>query len=176
MVEITLPIMLQILQTAGILVGIAYYLVIMRNTQKTRELALNAQEQTLETRQAQLFMQLYSQWTGGIRKQWEKMRLWEWDDYDDYMEKFGDLESHMDVMTVGAFFEGIGVIVKRKLIEPSFVDDLFSGAIIRFWEKTHDIAMELRERLNYPQTYEHVEYLYHQIKPIVEQQHPELKT
>jgi hypothetical protein len=57
MVEITLPIMLQILQTAGILVGIAYYLVIMRNSQKTRELALNAQEKALETRQAQLFIQ-----------------------------------------------------------------------------------------------------------------------
>ncbi len=59
MVEITLPLVLQILQTAGILVGIIYYITIMRNTQKTRELSLRAQELTLkaqeqakETRQA----------------------------------------------------------------------------------------------------------------------------
>jgi len=42
MVEITLPIMLQIMQTVGILVGIIYYITIMRNTQKTRELTLKA--------------------------------------------------------------------------------------------------------------------------------------
>jgi hypothetical protein len=58
MVEITLPITLQIIQTLSLIIGIAYYLTIMRNSQKTRELTLNAQEQALETRQAQLFMQL----------------------------------------------------------------------------------------------------------------------
>jgi hypothetical protein len=46
MVEITLPIILQLLQTAGILVGIIYYITIMRNTQKTRELTLQSQELT----------------------------------------------------------------------------------------------------------------------------------
>ena len=35
---------------------------------------------------------------------------------------------------------------------------------------------ERRVRDNYPQMYEHVEYLYNQIKQIAEQQHPELKT
>jgi hypothetical protein len=65
MVEITLPIVLQIVQTVGILVGIVYYITIMRSQQRTRELALEsqeltrkAQEQTLETRQTQLFMQI----------------------------------------------------------------------------------------------------------------------
>ena len=53
MVDITLPIVLQIVQTAGILVGIVYYIAIMRNNQRT-------QQMQLETRQAQLFMQLYN--------------------------------------------------------------------------------------------------------------------
>jgi hypothetical protein len=68
MVELTLPIMLQILQTAGIFVGIVYYITIMRNAQRTRqltlesqELARKAQEHMLETRQAQMFMQIYSE-------------------------------------------------------------------------------------------------------------------
>jgi uncharacterized protein HemX len=66
MVEITLPIMIQIVQTLALLVGIVYYITIMRNTQKTRELSLRAQELTLkaqeqakETRQAGLLMQIY---------------------------------------------------------------------------------------------------------------------
>jgi hypothetical protein len=48
MVEITLPIVLQILQTVGILVGIVYYITIMRNSQRTRELSLQAQELDLK--------------------------------------------------------------------------------------------------------------------------------
>jgi hypothetical protein len=35
--------------------------------------------------------------------------------------------------------------------------------------------LEYRVRMNYPQRGEYVEYLYNQIKPIVDSQHPELK-
>lgn len=77
---------------------------------------------------------------------------------------------------MGNFYEGIGVLVKRKLIDVNLVDDLMSGFILRSWEKIEPIIKEFRERENWPQAWEWIEYLYHQIKPIVEEQHPELKT
>jgi uncharacterized membrane-anchored protein YhcB (DUF1043 family) len=58
---------LSTLQTIALVVGIAYYLFIMRNSQRNQELTLKAQEQALETRQTQLFMQIYqdmSSWNG----------------------------------------------------------------------------------------------------------------
>ena len=68
MVEITYQMILSTIQTIALIVGIIYYITIMRNTQKTRELTLEsqeltrkAQEQQLETRQAQMFMQIYNQ-------------------------------------------------------------------------------------------------------------------
>ena len=61
---------LSTLQTAGILVGIFYYLMVLRNQQKNQEMSLRNQELTLksqalatETRQAQLFMQLFDRWS-----------------------------------------------------------------------------------------------------------------
>ena len=63
MVEITYQMMLSTLQTVGLLVGIAYYITIMRNAQKTRELTLKSQEHATETRQAQLSMQLVNGWS-----------------------------------------------------------------------------------------------------------------
>ena len=42
MVEISIPLILDIIRTAGILVAIIYYITIMRNTQKTRELTLES--------------------------------------------------------------------------------------------------------------------------------------
>ena len=187
MVEFTLPIILQILQTVGILVGIVYYITIMRNAQKTRELTLHsqeltrtAQEQTLETRQAQLFIYMYDRWSDPeFMKHFYEIQKWEWADYDDFLERYGrsknpELYTHFG--TIGRFLEGVGVLVKRKLIDPSLVDDLMSGHILRFWKIFGELIKERQVRENYPQLFEHVEYLQSVIMSIVESQHPELKT
>ena len=62
MAEITYQMVLSTIQTVGLLVGIFYYVTTLRNAQKTRELTLQsmeltrkAQEQAVETRQAQLY-------------------------------------------------------------------------------------------------------------------------
>ena len=43
----------------GVIAGFSYYVLTVRNAQRTRDLTLKAQEQAVETRQLQLFMQLY---------------------------------------------------------------------------------------------------------------------
>ena len=69
----------------------------------------------------------------------------------------------------------MGVLVNRKLIDVSFVDDLISGLIIRYWEKMEPIIDDAREKMDYPQLAEWTEYLYREIRTIAEEQHPELK-
>ena len=56
MVEITYQMVLSTLQTIALVVGIIYYLIIMRNSQRT-------QQMQLDTRRAQLFTQLYSEFS-----------------------------------------------------------------------------------------------------------------
>jgi hypothetical protein len=181
MVEITLPIVLQILQTAGILVGIFYYIMTLRNAEKARDLTLKSQEHATETRQAQLFMQLYDKYSDPeFVKHQHAISKWEWTDYEDFLERYGNAKNpdvYIHFSQQARFFEGVGVLVKRKFIDPAVVDDLMSGNVLDFWEKFGEsFIKELQERNNYPQFYEHVEYLYHVIKPIRDSQHPELKT
>ncbi|UCD45779.1 MAG: hypothetical protein JSV27_04650 [Candidatus Bathyarchaeota archaeon] len=89
MVEITVPIMLQIFQTVGILVGIVYYITIMRNSQRTRELSLKAQEQALETRQTQIFMQIYQQLNSEESfKTWAELKNLDVPDYEEFLRKY----------------------------------------------------------------------------------------
>ena len=76
----------------------------------------------------------------------------------------------------GTFLEAIGVLVNRGMIDVTLVDDLMSGSILKWWEKFEPVQLEIRERFNWPQNAEWGEYIYKQIKPIVEEQHPELKT
>jgi hypothetical protein len=180
MVEFTYQMVLSTLQTVGLLVGIFYYLIIMRNSQRTRELTLQSQEQALETRQAQLFMQIYYTWSSreaiNLRKE---LRTWTWTDYDDFIQKYGEAnnpEAWSSFQELANFYEGIGVLIKRKLIDPAFVDDLMSGHTLWGWETFGSFVRERRVRDNLPFYYEFWEYLYDEVSAIAHKQHPELKT
>ena len=79
------------LQTIGILltgisltVAAAYYTFTLRNTRRNQEL-------TLETRQTQLFMDIYKTWASKeFQRDLEQMRyIWEFDGFDDFFEKYG---------------------------------------------------------------------------------------
>jgi hypothetical protein len=152
---------------AGLSIGVAaiYY-------------ALNIKHQR-ETRQAQLFMQIYNRWASKEVSLMEQEFLfeWEWDDYDDFSRKYlSNVEARALRSSIGKYWEGIGVLVKRELIDPYLVDDLMSSAIMMYWEKYAPVCREYRRRIGYPQAAEYQEYLYERIKAIAEQQHPELKT
>ena len=140
-------IVLTLLQTLSIMVGIGYYILNIQNNQKNQQIALRNQEltlesqnQALETRQAQLFMNIYNQF---VRKEFTEdwiMVIWhrEWESIEDYQEKYGSLKNPKESarqISVFAFFEGIGVLLKRNLINISMVDDLMSSYVILLWSK-----------------------------------------
>lgn len=171
---VSLEIFALVLTGLSITASIIYYASILRNANKT-------QQMQLETRQAQLFMYIYDRWSSSdYNRHFFALREWEWTDYEDFMDRYGgdknpDIYFHFG--SIGTFFEGIGVLVKRKLVDPTLVDDLISNSVIFFWEKFGEsIIKERRVRDNFPQLYEWVEYLYNIVKPIRDSQHPELKT
>jgi hypothetical protein len=163
----------------GVCVAAIFYVLNLRISQRNQELTLKAQQQTLETRQAQLFMPIYatfySEWW---QEAYNSYMGATFDGYDDYVAKYG-LKANPDEYILHGraetYLEGIGVLVKRGLIDPSFVDDLMSSGITAFWEKFKPVFLEHRVRKNHPQRGEYVEYLYNRIKPIVDSQHPELR-
>jgi len=172
--QLTFQTLFQFLQTVGILVGVFYYIITIRTNQRNQELAL-------ETRQAQLFSQyhLYFNDKAFAKDRLDIRNYWEWEDYEDFNRKYGtasrDLDLYSQWTSLLAYYEGLGVLVKRGLINIELVDDMMSGAITRYWEKHEGLIKEMREKANWPQIAEHIEYLYNHIKPIVMEQHPELK-
>ena len=109
---------------------------------------------------------------------WELFLTWEYIDYDDFMAKYGpdvDLDAYKRFHHYFSNLEAVGIYLKRGLIRPDLIDDFMSSDIVSLWEKFESYIFEARKRRNYPQYYEHFEYLYHQIKKIRDKQHPELK-
>jgi len=149
----------------GVLLAALYYILNIRTTRQTR--------------QAQLFMSIYSTYSSTeFLKAWSEIMNYPFKDYDDFESKYG-FEVNPDAMVKGrmvnAYLEGIGVLMKKGLIDSSIVDDLMSGTIIRYWEKYEPYILEYRKRRDWPQTGEHVEYLYNKIKPIASRQGKELR-
>ena len=152
---------------AGVSIGLAaiYYMMTLRNQDRTR--------------QTQLFMSLFETYMEESYQISEATMLndWQWNDFEDFMEKYGyKTENYGMFVKEGTFLEAIGVLVNRGMIDITLVDDLMSGSILKWWEKFEPVQLEIRERFNWPQNAEWGEYIYKQIKPIVEEQHPELKT
>ena len=162
---------------AGASIGVAalYYTLTLRNTQR-------AQQLQLETRQAQLFMQAYNRFTEKeFQKSWFEMVIqWEWDDYDDFMAKYGPKTNSEDASKFGsvlAYFEGLGVFVEQKLIDIELVSRLGSSNIINCWEKFRPVFEEYTRRTGNPYTYDYLEWLYNELKekrhkiPVTSQEH-----
>jgi hypothetical protein len=168
MIEITYQMVLSTLQTIALIVGIAYYLIIMRNSQR-------AQQLQLETRQAQFFMDIYETYRSlDFRKQWNEVRFqWEWDDFDDYWKRYGPDTDNMAVRgAVFGYYEGIGVLIRKGLIDAELVAELLAETMISIWEKYEDVIMEQRRVLDSPTAWNDLEYLYDMMAKYVEE-HPE---
>jgi hypothetical protein len=166
---VSIEVIALVLTGLGLTASIVYYANILNNANKT-------QQMQLETRQAQLFMQIYNQWnTSEFGLQYEKCMSMEWRDFDDFENKIlNTVEAANTWRMVTRFFEGIGVLVHRGLVDVTLVDDLMSGEMTRFWEKFEPVIREIRIIRDWPQAIEWTEYLYEEIRKIMEKQHPEL--
>jgi hypothetical protein len=155
-----------VIAAISVVIGVINSIMSNREAQQTRE-------RELETRHAQLFMQIYMTiYDDRFMKKLLEVNEWQWEDYEDYLRKYRDIEQRTKLMTTVGFFEGLGVLVKRRLIDPVFVADLFGSWVQRFWRKFESNVKESRERTGFKIAQENIEYLYNELQKIYAQ-HPD---
>jgi len=172
MVEITLPIVLQILQTVGILVGIFYYIMTIRTNQRNQELTLKAQEQSAETRQAQLFMQMYNRLMSDSHElDMEKVVMKKLSGYNEYKEKWdNDPEFRAIFNKVSQFFEALGVLVKAGYVDIRVVALMWSAFTTNYWRNLLEPTLDgIREYYGFEQTWSEAEFLCRELIRYVEE-------
>jgi hypothetical protein len=174
MVDVPYQMVLSTLQTVGLLVGIAYYLIIMRNSQR-------AQRLQLETRQAQMFMQIYNQAQDPVqRKAGNRIRYLEWSSFEELVALFDpenpeNEENFLAMNALIAYYEGVGVLVREGLLDIRWVALLMAGRTRMLWEKFAPYAGEIRRIAEQPRWASEWEYLYDELMKYMDD-HPELKT
>jgi hypothetical protein len=132
---------------------------------KTQELALKSQEQTLETRQTQFFMQIYMRYFEDDlfgKNYWILMNR-KWRDPDDYFEQFGTIPEKEsdggDLNKMMTFYEGVEVLVERRMIDVGLVYTLMPTNVTAFWAKYEPLILYLRTHRGTPNLYNLVEAL-----------------
>ena len=150
----------------------AYYVMNLNNNKKNQELALKAQQQSVETRQAQLYMQVLNQFdTLQFQQTWFEVMNWEFKTPEEFTEKIWPIQENKAKWAyAGLLLEGVGVAVNKNLISVDLIDDLFSGWVIGYWDKFGSVEVYFRERFKIPQNAEFVEYLYREVMRVAVKQ------
>jgi hypothetical protein len=172
MVEITYQMVLSTLQTIALIVGIAYYLFIMRNSQRNQELARKAQEHATETRQLDIYMryQMMGVNPDFNRNMFEVLAL-EWQNFDDFARRYSHTENPEGAGKRFAAFDywnGLGYILSRGVIDSETAFDMFGNTAIGAWMKFEPIIQGFRERDGRPETWKWFEYFADEMKKVRE--------
>jgi hypothetical protein len=152
-------------------IGVIYHIMTLNNTRKNQQLSL-------ETRQAQLFMQIYNRLNeADFIAHFTKVMTVEWADFNDFLEKFGPEkpDNYNSLWAIIGYYEGIGVLIKEKYVDIRLVAELMAGITRQFWEKMEPIYEDGKKYWNYPRLWSETEYLYNELMRYMEE-HPELRT
>jgi hypothetical protein len=131
----------------GVIVGVVLTVLELRHLRKQR--------------QTDLVMRLRQRFqTKEFLESWEQVMSREAGDFDEYAKKYGFPE----MMQVAGFFDEIGILLHRKLIDIDLVYELFNESIDMIWKKIEPLMKDGRKRLNQPTWGEWFEYLYNEMK------------
>jgi hypothetical protein len=133
-----------VVAAAGVLVGVVYYILDMRN--QTRQ------------RQTDLLMRLCS-----VLQTKDWLEAWSVVDGSD-LSKISAEKREVEVNEVALFFDEIGVLLQMRLVDIELVDRLLHGHAIRIWEKLKLAIEQYRKLRNDPKLVAGFEYLYDEMK------------
>jgi len=146
----------------GVLAAAIYYVITLRAER-------NNMKTTLETRQAQLFMGIYQTYvTKEIHRDIEIVLNAQFTDFEDWLAKYGpksNPEVHAKFDSVLSYMEGLGSLVKRDLIDPSYVVELLGLEVLYTHQKYRPIISGMRKAN--PTLYTDFDILYETVKKFI---------
>jgi hypothetical protein len=157
-----------VVTAASVSVAAIYYVLTLRTNQ--RNLKAN-----LDTRQAQLYMQLYQTTLSRdyMDSQYNVSRM-NMKTVDDYKRMMNDPNMYRDFFTEGMWHEGAGVLLREGLIDIHTVSLLKSGQIIWWWDYFGEVILKVRKEFGFPRFMIEAEYLAKRVNEYGFS-HPELK-
>lgn len=83
----------------------------------------------------------------------------EYSDYDDYTSKYAGKPEQLSFKLLGNFFEGLGLLVHRKLVEEDLVFDFWGDIAESVWDENKVVIEGIRKYSGTEYSFEYWEYL-----------------
>ncbi len=93
-------------------------------------------------------------------------KIWnlEFKDYKEYLENYGDPLSDKALHTVTGYYDGLGFLLYKRLIDIDTIEYILSGSTAGVWEKLKPIIEGMRKQYNLPELSKWCEYLYNELQ------------
>ncbi|TFH14159.1 hypothetical protein E4H04_10710 [Candidatus Bathyarchaeota archaeon] len=174
MVDVTYQMVLSTLQTAGILVGIAYYIMTLNYARKNQDISLRNQERTLETRHATIYNQLMVQLLSPVGV--KNIQLLNDNSFSN-IEEFSELSNSINEFNDAWVwlcnqFEVIGINIIEGVADIDFFARHSPWFTLKFWRQSKPMIYEQRKKYG-PSFYRNMEYAMDSLEKYFEE-HPEL--
>jgi hypothetical protein len=142
-----------IVASASVIAGVIYYIVEIRHQTKIR--------------QTDLVLRLYSTYNSReFAEAVQRCLAIEYRNHSDLVKKYGLIPSvnpdQIAFRMVSGFFEEVGLLLRRGIVKPDLVADLFTVRI--FWEKIKPMIEGLRKQFSEPGLFCYFEYLYNEME------------
>ena len=154
----------------GVIAGFSYYVLAVRANQKNQELTLKSQEHATETRQIDIYMrwqllQTNPEWM----QNYNEVHSLEWEDFEDFARKHSHTENPESAgkrFAVWSYWNGLGYLLSRGVIDSDTMYDMMGNACIGSWIKFEPIIQGFREHDGRPETWRWFEYLADEMKKV----------
>ena len=151
-----------IIAAAGVMAGVVYYIMDMRNQAKLR--------------QTDLLIRIMP-WLNMSSSELQAalMIIWnlEFTDYEDFVKRYGKPFSEgpeqRAFVAVVNYLDGLGILARKGLMDADLIYECWTGDIAHIWEKILPVVEGIRKETKYPVLL-NAEYLYNEMKKIQQQQ------
>ena len=148
-----------VIAAISVVVGVIFAILQMRDANKTRKTGLIIQLNPSLSVSYNEFVEAQS-----------KLLSLEYEDYDDFKKKHGEItsagETQKAIQVIGGYFEGMGFLLHRQLIDIGIVDYLTGGVegVKMLWDKVKPILEGFHKEYNLPRPFQWAEYLYNELQ------------
>jgi hypothetical protein len=139
--------------SAGVLAGVIYYILEIRHQSRLR--------------QTESVIRLSPFFNMNAREMQEAITQVcsiEYENYDDYLERYSGKPENTMLKILGNYFEGIGILVSKNLVEADIVYNFWGDIIQSSWEKIKPLIADMRKDSGDLNMFVFWEYLYGEMK------------
>jgi len=137
----------------SVVAGVIFAIVQMRDAAKTRHTGLIVElNPALRVSMNEI--------TEAVNEIWNR----EFKDYNEYLKNYGDPLSDNALHTTTGYYDGLGFLLHKRLIDVDTIKYLLSGSTASVWEKLTFIIEGTRRHYNLPDLFKWFEYLFEEMQ------------